>query len=82
MAEDRGADFYYSTPGVQLIKDSEGSVTGVVGQTSDGFELFNATKAVILATGDYQNNSSMVDRFSPTFPGSRESKSTKRATAF
>lgn len=65
MAEDRGADFYYSTPGVQLIKDSEGSVTGVVGQTSDGFELFNATKAVILATGDYQNNSSMVDRFSP-----------------
>lgn len=65
VAEQEGADFYYSTPAVQLIQDDSGSVTGVVGEITDGYVKFNATTAVILATGDYQNNDSMVDKFSP-----------------
>ncbi|NMA67879.1 MAG: FAD-binding protein, partial [Desulfitobacterium sp.] len=56
---------YYNTPGVQLITEN-GKVKGVVGQLSDGtYVKFNANKAVILATGDYQNNPAMVNRWCP-----------------
>lgn len=56
---------YYSTPGVQLITDGS-QVKGVVGQLADGtYVKFNATKAVILATGDYQNNPAMVKNWCP-----------------
>ncbi len=56
---------YYNTPGVQLIVDG-GKVKGVVGKLSDGtYVKFNANKAVILATGDYQNNTAMVKRWCP-----------------
>ncbi len=56
---------YYSTPGVQIIKQ-DGKVVGVVGKLSDGsYVKFNANKAVILATGDYQNNPAMVSRWCP-----------------
>lgn len=56
---------FYSTPGVQLIMDS-GKVKGVVGKLSDGtYVKFNANKAVIIATGDYQNNPAMVKHWCP-----------------
>lgn len=56
---------YFGTPAVQLIKDGK-RVTGVIGKTSDGkYIQFNASKAVILATGDYTNNDAMVDRWCP-----------------
>jgi succinate dehydrogenase/fumarate reductase flavoprotein subunit len=56
---------YYSTPGVQLIKDGD-KVVGVVGKQADGsYVKFTANKAVILATGDYQNNHAMVKRWCP-----------------
>lgn len=55
---------YMSTPGVQLVKDGE-KVVGVIGKTAEGkYIKFNAKK-VILATGDYQNNDAMVDRWCP-----------------
>ena len=58
-----GADIFYETPGVQLVQDGSGAVTGVIGKDADGnYIRFNATKAVIMATGDFQNNDSMVDR--------------------
>lgn len=56
---------YYETPGVQVIKE-DGKVVGVIGKLKDGsYVKFNANKAVILATGDYQNNPSMVNRWCP-----------------
>lgn len=64
-AEKEGAEFFYSTPAVQLVQADDGSVTGVVGKTSEGYIKFNATKAVIVAAGDYQNNESLVRRYSP-----------------
>jgi succinate dehydrogenase/fumarate reductase flavoprotein subunit len=65
-AEKQGATFYYNTPGVQLVTDGSGAVVGVIGKSSDGgYIKFNATKAVILATGDYQNNQALVERFCP-----------------
>ena len=66
LAEERGVDFYYSTPGVQLVQDESGAVTGVVGKDADGnYIKFNATRGVILSTGDYQNNMSLVERYCP-----------------
>lgn len=65
-AEEQGVEFYYSCPGVQLVKE-DGRVCAVIGHDldSDKYIRFNAKKAVILATGDYQNNSFMVKRFCP-----------------
>ena len=64
-AAEQGVDFYYETPGVQLVKEGD-RVTGVIGKAEDGSYIkFNANKGVILATGDYQNNAHMVKRFCP-----------------
>ena len=65
FAASKGVEFFYSTPGVQLIKDDSGRVTGVVGKDGNKFIKFNATKGVILSTGDYQNNQSLVERYCP-----------------
>lgn len=64
-AEANGAEFFYETPAVQLVQAEDGSVTGVIGKTKDGYVKFNAAKAVIVAAGDYQNNESLVTRYSP-----------------
>ena len=63
--ENDNFDVYYSTPAVQLVKDGD-RVIGVIAQNADGkYIQFNASKGVILATGDYQNNASMVAHFCP-----------------
>lgn len=65
LAVERGAEFFYETPAVQLVVDN-GAVVGVIGKQKDGNYLkLNAAKAVILATGDYQNNDTMVEKYSP-----------------
>ncbi len=64
LAAEEGAEFYFSTPGVQLVME-DGACVGVVGKAETGYIKFNATKAVIVATGDYQNNESLVSRYSP-----------------
>ena len=56
---------YFSTPIVQLVKDADGTIIGCVGKDLDGnYIKFNA-KSVILATGAYENNATMVRRFCP-----------------
>lgn len=63
--EQNGVDVFYNTPAVQLIKDGD-AVVGVAGQGSDGSYIrFNASQGVILATGDYQNNDSLMEKWSP-----------------
>ena len=58
-------EVHFSTPVVQLVKDADGGIVGCVGQAQDGsFIKFNA-KSVILATGAYENNATMVRRFCP-----------------
>ena len=60
-----GIEFFYDTPAVQLIVE-DGVVAGVVGKAKDGgYKKFAAAKGVVLATGDYQNNEAMVDRYVP-----------------
>ena len=57
-------EVHFSTPVVQLVKDADGAIVGCVGQGENGFIKFNA-KSVILATGAYENNATMVRRFCP-----------------
>ena len=56
---------YFSTPAVKLVMDGK-RVAGVIAKDKDGkYIQFNASKAVILATGDYTNNAAMVKRWCP-----------------
>ena len=66
-AEAEGVEIFYSTPAVQLVGSAEeGGVTGVIGQDADGKHVqFNAKKGVIVATGDYQNNTDMCEYYLP-----------------
>lgn len=65
MKEHDNLHAYFSTPAVKLIKDGK-KVTGVIAKNKDGkYIRFNASKAVILATGDYTNNPAMVKRWCP-----------------
>ena len=58
-------DIRYSTPAVQLIKEG-GRVTGVYAKDEAGtYYRFTAKKGVVLATGDYQNNDAMVEKYCP-----------------
>ncbi len=60
-----GIEFFYETPAVQLIVEG-GAVVGAVGKSSDGsYRRFSASRGVILATGDFQNNEAMVERYVP-----------------
>ena len=59
-----GVDIRYQTPAVQLIRQQNGRVTGVIARDRAGnYVQFNARKAVILCTGDYGNNPWMMDKY-------------------
>ena len=64
-AESIGVEFFYEHPAVQLVNGEDGSVTGVVCENEEGYVLFNASKGVILATGDYCNDADMVKYYCP-----------------
>lgn len=67
LAERFGEDvnIHYSCPGIQLIKEGE-RVAGVYAKAKDGSIIrVNANKGVIIATGDYQNNDAMVEKYVP-----------------
>jgi succinate dehydrogenase/fumarate reductase flavoprotein subunit len=59
-AKKNNAEFFFNTAGEQLIKESN-KVVGVVAKDADGYIKLNASKAVILATGDISGNDEMVD---------------------
>lgn len=64
-AKDAGADFHYEMPAAQLVRDGSGSVEGVIAGEEGSYTRFNASKGVILCTGDYGNNPEMVERYCP-----------------
>lgn len=61
---DAGVDIRYNTTAEQLVKDGD-KVTGVVAKGSDGYVLFNGTKGVVLATGDFGMDKEMLEKFIP-----------------
>ncbi len=65
---DNDATFMYSTWARQLLREEEksGRVTGVITQDIDGnYRKVTASKAVLLATGDYSGNAEMVSYYTP-----------------
>lgn len=64
LAAKEGVEIFYSTPAKQLVKDGN-RVTGVIGEKDGQYIQFNAKKAVIIATGDYQNDLEMKKYYLP-----------------
>lgn len=64
-----GAEIRYNTPAVQLVQDESGRVTGVIGEGSDGYVKVNASKGVIMCTGDISDDEEMLEAFCPTVVG-------------
>ena len=62
-----GVTFKFSTWARQLVRENnEGPVTGVICQNVDGnYSQVNASKAVLLATGDFAGNKDMMSYYVP-----------------
>ena len=65
-AEETGNfELVYNSPAVQLVTDDSGAVTGAICETEDGYVQYNASKGVVLATGDVSYNDEYIDAFAP-----------------
>jgi len=59
-ARDNGADWYYQHKAIVLNQDNNGAVTGAIVQDKSGnYIRFNASRGVIVATGDFSGNVDM-----------------------
>ena len=65
FAEAHGAQFVYNSPAEQLVQDESGAVTGAICKTDEGYVKYNASKGVVLATGDISFNKEMLEYFAP-----------------
>lgn len=74
-AESDGARIYYSTPAQQLIVNDDGSIAGAYGLKSDGtYVKANASKGVLMATGDFHHNDEMIEAFLPIMKGDLQTR--------
>ena len=64
-AEKYGAQFVYNSPAEQLVQDDTGAITGAICKTDAGYVKYNASKGVVLATGDISFNEEMMNYFAP-----------------
>ena len=66
-AEETGnAEFVFEMPAVQLVQDESGAVTGAICENKDGqYVQYNASKGVVLATGDVSYNDEYLEEFAP-----------------
>lgn len=64
QAKKLGVEFFFDTPGVQLVKEGD-SVVGVIAGTEGDYRRFDAGKGVVLATGCYGNNDELKEKFCP-----------------
>mgnify|MGYP001091461984 CR=1 FL=1 len=72
-ARAHGVDIRFETPAVRLLREGKGRVTGVIAQTPQGdYTQFNASKAVVLCTGDYGGDPQMIDKY--CWPGINDLK--------
>ena len=65
FAEAHGAEFVYNSPAEQLVQDESGAVIGAVCKTDEGYVKYNASKGVVLATGDISFDNEMLEYFAP-----------------
>ena len=59
-AKAAGAEWLWETKAVVLTQNEAGDVTGAIGEGPDGYVQVNASKAVLLACGDFSGNGEMV----------------------
>lgn len=63
-ARAHGVDIRFETAAVRLLREGKGRVTGVIAQTQQGdYIRFNASKGVVLCTGDYGGDRQMVEKY-------------------
>ncbi len=62
-AKDEGVKLLVNTKAFALVTDPEGNVTGVQAKTPDGVKSFMATKGVIITTGGFSANRSLLCRY-------------------
>lgn len=59
-----GVDIRYNTPAVQLVRQNADRVSGVVCRSNNGqYKLFQTRKGVVLCTGDYGNDTEMMEKY-------------------
>ena len=58
-------ELVYNSPAVQLVQDDSGAVTGAICETEEGYVQYNASKGVVLATGDVSYNDEYLEEFAP-----------------
>ena len=62
----KGADIRYQIKALQFIRRGKGRVEGVVTEDRNGdYIRFNASKALVLCTGDYGSDPEMMERYCP-----------------
>ncbi len=65
-AVSHGATFEFNTKAEQLVGDAQSGITGVIVTAEDGSHVrINASRGVILATGDIAGNPEMIDAWCP-----------------
>jgi succinate dehydrogenase/fumarate reductase flavoprotein subunit len=67
-AQARGVRIFYSTTAVQLVRENNntGRVSAVIAKTpDDSYCIYEGTKAVVLATGDFKDEE-MVEKYCPS----------------
>jgi succinate dehydrogenase/fumarate reductase flavoprotein subunit len=66
-AKKAGAQFVFDSEAKELIVDSAGNVVGVYVEGPEGLFKVTASRGVILATGDYSGNKTMVKYLCPEY---------------
>jgi fumarate reductase flavoprotein subunit len=65
VAKERGIPIHYGTPAVRFVRDGKGPVKAVIAGQKGDYTRYNASKGVIIATGDYASNNELKQRFDP-----------------
>ncbi len=65
--QDQGVQFEWSTRGEKLQQDDSGAVTGVIATQGDRHIYYHANKGVVMATGSFGANETMMRRFYPPY---------------
>lgn len=71
VIEGMGVEYRYNTPAIYLEQDDSGRVTGVIAHDDrdDKYIRVNASKGVIVCTGDIGNDEKMVEKYAPPAVG-------------
>lgn len=63
-ATEKGANFHYNTPAVQLVRDEGGRCTSVIAKNEmDEYIKLNASQGILLTTGDMAADQEMMEHY-------------------